>query len=181
LTRLLEALDAATDKVAANACRLILLTGSRKSETLSARWTDFDLERGTWTKPALQTKQKKTHAVPLSAPALDLLRTLKATSASDWCFPNGQGSHRHHIAKFWERIRKAAGLADLRIHDLRHTYASHLVSGGVPLHLVGGLLGHARSRTTERYAHLADEALRATTDKFGAIFAAIQPKKDGQS
>jgi len=72
------------------------------------------------------------------------------------------------IKKFWHEARTAAGLPDLRLHDLRHTFASHLVSSGVSLPIVGRLLGHTQPQTTQRYAHLADDPLREAADRFGS-------------
>jgi integrase len=177
LTRLLEVLDAERDQVAANACRLILLTGCRKMEGLSARWDQFDLERGVWIKPASSVKQKRIHIVPLSPPALELLRGMKAESSSPWLFPDQHGGHRRDLRRFWARVCQAAALADFTIHDLRHSFASHLVSNGAPLRLVGGLLGHSRSATTDRYAHLSDDALRTVTNQFGGLFEKLSPKR----
>jgi integrase len=182
------ALDAYSDQNAANALRLLLLTGAREMEVLKADWSQFDLKRGIWTKPSHHTKQKKIEHVPLSAPALDLLGNMKPKVARGPLFPSADGKgSRVTLRRPWVQACKAAGLVEveivkgkrrnqvkryrptLRLHDLRHTYASHLVSKGVSLKVVGRLLGHTLPSTTDRYAHVQDEALRDATNVFGAI------------
>lgn len=137
---------------------------------LSATWGQFDLERGVWTKPAHTTKQKKIEHVPLSATALGLLVRMKRSAAGDYLFPGKKGGHLKDVKNLWAEVTKAAGLEGVHVHDLRHTFASHLVSGGVPLASVGALLGHTQPQTTQRYAHLADAALREATNKFAVIY-----------
>jgi integrase len=148
LAELLEILDKEQDHEQANAVRLLLLTGSRKGEVLSATWDQFDLERGTWTKPSHATKQRRTETVPLSESSVEPLRKMKGSQASGWLFPSPSkdGNHRQDLRKFWTKVRKAGKFEDLNPHDLRHTFASYLVSGGAPLALVGGLLGHTQAR-----------------------------------
>jgi len=170
LARLQNVLEKERDQNQANAVRLIELTGARKGEVLSARWDQFDLERGVWTMPAHTTKQKRIHHVPLSPPALGLLRGMRKSATGDFLFPGRKGEHLKDLKKLWARVTQAAGLEGVHIHDLRHTFASHLVSGGVPLASVGALLGHTQARTTERYAHVADAVLREATDRFGRIY-----------
>lgn len=193
-----EALDAYHDQSAANCLRLLLLTGSRAGETLRAEWKEFDLTRGVWTKPSHHTKQKKTEHVPLSAPALDLLLSMKPKNATGPLFPGKERdgkkiTHRVSLKRPWLQALKAAGLVTVemvkgkrvrkdgtvrmlkrykptvRLHDLRHSYASHLVSNGVGLQIVGKLLGHVQASTTMRYAHLQDEALRTATNQLAKI------------
>lgn len=188
-----EALDAYQDQSAANCLRLLLLTGSRAGETLRAEWKEFDLTRGVWTKPSHHTKQKKTEHVPLSAPAIDLLLGMKPQNATGPLFPGRESGHRVSLKRPWMQACKAAGLVTVemvrgkrkskdgtpkmlkrykptvRLHDLRHSYASHLVSNGVGLQIVGKLLGHVQASTTMRYAHLQDEALRTATNQLAKI------------
>jgi integrase len=152
----------------ADAIRLLLLTGSRRNEVLHATWDQFDLDKGVWTKPAHTTKQKKMEHLPLSALALEMLEDMKMNSESPFLFPGKiLGKPLQEIKKAWDTIRKRAGFPDLRLHDLRHTHASHLVSSGLSLSIVGKLLGHTQAATTQRYAHLADEPLRQATEVFG--------------
>jgi integrase len=192
IQRFREALDAYKDQSAANCLRLLLLTGSRAGEALRAEWSEFDLQRGVWTKPTHHTKQKKTEHVPLSAPAIELLRRIRPRSATGPLFPGKtpekNGGARVSLKRPWLQACKAAGLAEaypvagkrkkltryrstVRLHDLRHSYASHLVSNGVGLQIVGKLLGHVQASTTMRYAHLQDEALRAATNRLSTIYA----------
>jgi integrase len=174
LSELLKVLDQQKDQEQANALRLMVLTGSRKGEVLSATWDQFDLERGTWTKPSHATKQKRTEIVPLSEGAVELLRSMKGPQASGWLFPGKDGDRRKDVRKFWTKVREAGKFEDLNPHDLRHTFASHLVSGGAPLPLVGGLLGHTQPRTTQRYVHLADQPLRNLANQFGKVYQKSQ-------
>jgi len=170
LARLQNVLEKERDQNQANAVRLIELTGARKGEVLSARWDQFDLEGGVWTMPAHTTKQKRIHHVPLSPPALGLLRGMREWASGDFLFPGEKDGHLGDVKKFWKKVTQAAGLEGVHVHDLRHTFASHLVSAGVPLASVGALLGHTQARTTERYAHLADGVLRQATGQFGSIY-----------
>jgi integrase len=171
LSRLFTALDSSSNQRAAMAIRLLILTGSRRGEVLSATWDQFDLDGGTWTKPSAHTKQKKTEHVPLSSAALEMLRAWRAQVQPDCphLFPgDADGKPLQIIKRAWKTVCQSAGLKEVRMHDLRHTYASHLVSSGLSLAIVGRLLGHTQAQTTHRYAHLADAPLRAATELFGA-------------
>jgi integrase len=166
LTRLIEALNAHPNQIAADAIRLQLLTGARIGEVLRATWEEFDLGRGLWTKPSHHTKQKRTEHLPLSGAALDLLKEIQAergTGAFLFANPKTEAPYRD-LKRFWSAVTTAAELQDYRIHDNRHTYASHLVSSGMSLAIVGRLLGHTNPLTTHRYAHLADDPLRHATE-----------------
>jgi integrase len=192
IQRFRKALDQYKDQSAANALRLLLLTGSRAGEALKATWEEFDLDRGVWTTPTHHTKQKKTEHVPLSAVAVDLLKSIRPVKAAGPLFPGkvveGEKLRRARVSlkRPWLQACKAAGLvetytiqgkhrkltryrATVRLHDLRHSYASHLVSNGVGLQIVGKLMGHVQASTTMRYAHLQDEALRAATNQLASI------------
>jgi integrase len=150
------------------------LTGARRGEVQAARWRQFDIEAGTWTKPGATTKQKTEHRVPLSAPARQLLVELRAEAAldADYVFPShGERGHRVELKKDWAALCKAAEITDARIHDLRHTYASLLASAGLSLPIIGALLGHTQPATTARYAHLLDDPLKAATERVGAILS----------
>ena len=170
LVRLTSALAEHSNRDAVNAILLLLLTGSRKSEVLSATWSQFDLNRADWTKPSAHTKQKRTEHVPLSEAALQLLSEMKTRARGPHVFPGRMdGEHLKDVKNVWREICHVAKLYGVRVHDLRHTYASHLVSSGVPLAVVGKLLGHTQSQTTERYAHLAESPLREATNRFGRL------------
>jgi integrase len=148
----------------------LLLTGCRIGEALTARWEHLDLTAATWTKPAHATKQAKVHAVPLSAPACELLTALRRRTNSEWVF-RGDGASGHRIATFkaWTKVKKAASITGLRLHDLRHSFASELVSGGASLPLIGALLGHSNPTTTSRYSHLYDTSLRVAIERVGKV------------
>lgn len=205
-----SALDRATEQLSADAIRLLMLTGARSGEVLSAEWTQFDLDDGVWTKPSHHTKQRREHRVPLSAPARQLLLRLRSAAPSQrYVFPGRNGTgHLQDIKRTWAAVKEAAtieiwkadprlaalmadlepegqpeptfanivsaaaalglalpkGVLDVRIHDLRHTYASILAGRGTSLALIGALLGHTQTQTTHRYAHLADDPLRKATE-----------------
>jgi integrase len=185
LGRLVAALAKHQDRQAADIVRLLLLSGARRGEVLSMRWADLDLGKGVWWKPASSTKQREAHEVPLSAPARALLSDIAERYArehprkplGEYVFPGtGSSGHVVEIKKSWRHLCRAAAVSGLRIHDLRHSYASQLVSGGASLPLIGALLGHASPSTTARYAHLAHDPLREATERVGsAIVAAGKP------
>ena len=171
LLRLWALLEQQPNRRSARAVMLLTLTGARRNEVLSATWDQFDLNRGVWTKPSHHTKTKRTEYVPLSNAALALLSTMRddADPQSPYLFPGDAPSKPlSDIKKFWKSLCRNAGLEKLRLHDLRHSYASNLVSQGFSLHIVGRLLGHTQPQTTARYAHLDDAALREATEGFSA-------------
>ncbi len=154
---------------AVNAIRLIMVTGARKGEVLLATWNQFDLERGVWTKPSHNTKQKRVEHVPLNDQAIAFLKSLPREG--EYLFPGRMGAHLTDLKFPWAAICEDAQLEGVRIHDLRHTYASHLVSRGASLPMVGQLLGHTQPQTTARYAHLADSPLREAANLFPVVLA----------
>jgi integrase len=181
LARLLEALDQHRDQSTATIFRMLLLTGARRGEVLTMRWADLDLEAGRWTKPAATTKQRTEHEIPLSAPARQLLSEIRSAQTGkgrvlgEFVFPgNGSSEHIVCLQRAWANITKAAGITGLRVHDLRHSFASQLVSGGASLPLIGALLGHTQASTTLRYSHLFDDPQRAAVEKVGAALAAAR-------
>jgi integrase len=174
LARIVEAIAKFPDKNIADALRLLLLTGARRNEVLTMKWADVDLTAGTWSKPPASTKQNAPHSVPLSAPARALLadRLGHRADGQPYVFPgNGSKKHLVNVWHAWVRLCRAAAVRDLRLHDLRHSYASQLVSAGHSLTLIGQLLGHSQLQTTARYAHLFDDPLRKATEQVGAIIA----------
>jgi integrase len=153
---------------AMNAIRLTVVTGCRKGEALSAKWTDFDFVRGVWTKPSHHTKQKRVEHVPLNEQALALLQSLPRDG--EHLFSGRKmGTHLTDLKGPWAKVCKSAKLPEVRLHDLRHSFASHLVSSGVSLAIVGKLLGHTQPQTTARYAHLADNPLREASNRFPQV------------
>jgi integrase len=180
LARLTKALTKYPDQQVANIIRLLLLTGGRKSEILSMRWSGIDLATGIWTKLAATTKQKGDHVIPLSAPALQLLndictqQTVNGQTLGTFVFPsNGVTGHVIAVDKAWKTLCRNAKITGLRIHDLRHSFASQLASGGASLSLIGSLLGHTQASTTARYMHLYQDPQRAAVEQVGdAVVAA---------
>ncbi|MCG5531801.1 site-specific integrase, partial [Halorhodospira halochloris] len=123
-------------------------------EVLKARWQDIDFERATWLIP--QPKSTERRHVPLSKPLIELLGSLDTYTHSEWVFPNPRSSKPFiSIFKGWNRARRDADLPDVRLHDLRHSFASFLVNSGHSLYEVQKLLGHTQISTTQRYAHLS--------------------------
>jgi integrase len=173
LVRLTKALAEDRNQEIADVLRLLLLTGARRNEVLEARWEQFDLKAGIWNKPHSATKQAREHSVPLSAPARELLHRRYEQQRSDmpWVFPGRGDKPRRDMSYTWKRICKRAGIYGLRIHDLRHSYASHLVNAGFSLPVIGQLLGHSQIATTARYSHLYDDVQRHATERVGAIVA----------
>jgi integrase len=168
------------DKQVANIIRLLLLTGSRSGEVMPMRWDDLDLTQGLWTKPGSTTKQKTDHTAPLSAPARQLLaeirqqHTGKHKPLGTYVFPstNNDTGHTVTIEHAWAAICKVAGIENLHVHDLRHSFASQLASSGASLPLIGQLLGHSNAATTHRYTHLFQDPQRAAVEKVAAIIDA---------
>jgi len=176
IAKLAEALDGAEDQRAATIIRLCLLTGARVGEVRQARFEHFNLELGSWSKPATTTKQRKIHRLPISdeVAAIVRQRQLIVPNGIPWLFPGDvPGQPVIEIRRFWRTIQREANLEDVRIHDLRHTFASLLVSGGASLEMIGKLLGHSQLKTTQRYAHLMDSPLRAGVD---AVADAFRPR-----
>lgn len=176
IDRLAMALDADPDQRAAGIIRICMLTGARVGEVRQARFEQFNLEMGIWSKPAATTKQRKVHRVPISEDVAAIVRQrqLLVPKGNPWVFPGDVvGQPVQEIRRFWRRIQTAAGIEDARIHDLRHTFASLLVSGGASLEMIGKLLGHTQMQTTLRYAHLIDAPLRAGLD---AVASAVRPR-----
>jgi integrase len=170
--RLASAIDEHENQRAADLVRFILLTGARKGEARTARPEQFNLDLAIWTKKASTTKQRKMHRVPLSRAAVAFVQTRLARlpAGSEWLFPGHvEGKPIGDIRRFWADIQKAAGLEGVRVHDLRHTFASLLVSGGMSLPMVGKLLGHSSPKTTQRYAHLLDDPVRQGADAVGEL------------
>jgi len=137
---------------------MLLLTGARKSEVLNAKWEDVALEKKRWRIP--YTKSGKPRTVPLSESALEVLRSVPRVDGTEYVFPSPvTGKPFNSIYNSWNTARKKAGLEDVKIHTLRHSFASFLVNAGRNLYEVGKLLGHTQMRTIMRYSHLADETL----------------------
>jgi integrase len=156
------------------AIRLLLFTGARVGEILSLRWSAVDSAGG-----ALHLADSKTGAktILLNGPALEVLQGWPRFANSRFVFPGEgrawrKGVHRVSLSKPWAWVRKRARLSNVRVHDLRHSFASVGVSNGQTLPIIGALLGHTQAATTQRYAHLMDDPLRAASAATGATMAA---------
>ena len=159
--------------------RLLLLTGARRNEIASLKWDHVDFERR-----ALRMPDSKTGAkiIPLGAPALEVLSALPRKRGSAWVFPAATGKG-HHVGmpRVWRKLRASARLKDVRMHDLRHGFASIAVADGDSLYLVGKVLGHAQAETTQRYAHLQLDPVRAVADRTSRKLAgALKGGKGGK-
>lgn len=153
--------------LAAYAIRLLMLTGARKNEILKARWENIDLEHGVMLVPL--SKSGKSREIILSSEAVRLIRELKAGNSGPWLFPGRGGKCLSDIYTFWNKLRNSLNLMGMRIHDLRHSFASFLVNAGHSLFEVQVLLGHANPRTTMRYVSLATATSIKAVEKISAI------------
>ena len=170
---LLMAVQASSNPHLAAIVRFLLLTGARKREALDSRWSDIDWQQRRWTIPT--TKAGHPRHIPLSDGALVLLRHQQMkTGDQEWIFPNpATGLPYRNIFESWDTARRQAGLDRLRIHDLRHSFASFLINGGRSLYEVQLLLGHSNSSMTQRYAHLAHETLLDASDVAGGLISRL--------
>ncbi|WP_051279481.1 tyrosine-type recombinase/integrase [Hellea balneolensis] len=170
LERLWNALEAARDSgdispYAVSAFKLLILTGCRLGEIRTMKWEYLKGNRVEF--PDTKTGYKR---VPLNKDAMAILSKISRKPDNDYVIcGNVEGQPIINLQKSWRHIRKRAGLEDVRIHDLRHTFASHAVMGGTPLAIVSKLLGHSQITTTMRYAHLADAELLDATELIGNV------------
>ena len=163
---------------AAAGLRLLMLTGCRRNEILTLRWEDVDLEHD-----EIRLRDAKTgaRAVPLSPTARQVLTSLIRQPENPWViFGRGRGARLSNLNATWGVVRKNAGLEDVRIHDLRHSFASRALSLGESLPMIGKLLGHRKVQTTARYAHLARDSVKAAAEQIGASLAADLGPAAGQ-
>jgi integrase len=167
LPRLAQAINEEPNESARFALWLYLLTGARKTELLTARWEHIDWARAELKLP--DTKAGRVHYLPLSAPALALLREVPRVEGNPFVLPGKlAGAHLVNISKPWERVRAAAGVADVRLHDLRRTVGSWLAQAGNSLHLIGRVLNHSNQSTTAVYARFGEDSVRAALEQHGA-------------
>ena len=159
-------------RTSAAAIRLLLLTGCRKGEILSLKWDWVDIERGVLRLPDSKTGAK---TVPLGSAALAIIAELPRKT--EFVLPAGKGDgHFAGLQKDWERVRDKAGLRGLRIHDMRHSFASFAVADGISLFVTGKVLGHRQARTTEGYSHLADDPLKQAAEQTSRRIARAMSK-----
>ena len=172
VTRLHRVLDAQTRKESrpqADIIRLLLLTGCRRGEIVNLRWSEVRDDM-----LALADSKTGPRTVPLNSRARRILDR-QPRSGSPFVFPSPRDASRPRCPDLalWDRVRKEAGIEDVRLHDLRHTVASHAVMNGVPVPVVSRLLGHSNVRMTLRYAHLADRDIEAAAERVGQSIGAL--------
>ena len=158
--------------VAAAVIRLLMLTGCRKNEVLALRWTDVDLDAGELRLPDAKSGPR---AVQLPPPAVRLLEALPRRAGNPWVFPGRAPDGRYSAGALdyaWQAVREAAKLEDVRIHDLRHSFASRALALGETLPVIGKLLGHNDIETTARYAHLAQDSIHEAAERIAESIAA---------
>jgi integrase len=157
--------------------RLLAFTGARKSEIAGLRWSEVDLGRG-----YLRLGDSKTGAkvIPIGGPACEVLASVTAMEGSEFVFPASSGGRQFQgVERVWHKVRVAAGLPNLRLHDLRHSFASVGLARGDALPVIGAILGHADVKTTSRYAHLADDPVRRAADGIAKSVQAAFSRRPG--
>lgn len=172
--RLLKVLASWPFKQVAGFIRFAMFTGCRRGELFRLKWADVDFDRKLLTLRA--PKGGKTETIPLSDPALSAI--VEMPRKSEHVFPGKGGAMLTDFKNPWVRVKKAAKLPEsFRFHGLRHPFASTLVSSGVELYTVGRLLTHKQASTTQRYAHLSDEAMRRAAERSGDLITARANEK----
>lgn len=170
--RLFEALDKSLNPQLKHIVSLLLLTGARISELLRAEWGNVNIPARAWLIPI--SKTGKARHVPLSQPAIDIIEQLPRYKDCPYLVPNPETKLPYvSIKHSWQSARKAAGLHDLHIHDLRHSAASFMINAGIDLYAVGRVLGHADHKSTMRYSHLANDTLLAAVEAGAARMKGI--------
>ncbi len=151
------------------AIRLLIVTGCRSSEILKLRWDEVDFER-----QRLNLSDSKTgkRTVMLNSAAMEILEGLEQVEGNPYVIPGGKrGKPLSTLQRLWDRVRVEADIADVRVHDLRHHFASTAINNGHNLSVIGKLLGHSKIATTQRYAHLADDPVRRANEQIGSSLA----------
>ena len=155
----------------------LLSTGARLNEALQAKWLHIDRQQKLWRIPSEISKSKKVRAVPLNETALAIPDDLKTEGRYDHLYVNViTGKPYTTIHKVWNRLRRDAGLPHLRIHDLRHAFASYLISNNRSLFEVQQILGHSDPSVTQRYTHLSTKALQEATSAASDVITEAMPK-----
>jgi len=172
IKKLVEVLVSDENQVAAKAILLLLLTGARRNEITHARWEHVDLEASTLFVPL--SKSGKSRYVVLNADAVAVLKSIPRLLGNPYVFPSPLTGRPSASLYFpWHRIRTKAGLGDVRLHDLRHSFASALVNDGKDLYTVQRLLGHANAKATQRYSHLSRKTLAEAAETMGKVIGPI--------
>jgi len=172
--RLIASINVDENRSAAQTIMLLLLTGARRNEVSHAKWEYVDWERQTLLVPISKTGRPRS--ITLNGRAMALLRSIPRVEGNPYIFPSpltGRPCPSLHFP--WTRIKERAGLHGVRLHDLRHSFASFLVNEGVSLYVVQGLLGHTQPRTTQRYAHLAQGTLNTAAEVVAQVINVASP------
>lgn len=170
--------DEALDPHAVAALRLLVLTGARLREILHLRWSEIDFERGMAFLPDSKTGQKPLY---LSAAALAVLDRLPRVQGNPHVIAGRNGGARADLKRPWAAVSRAAGLSSVRLHDLRHSFASVGAGASMGLPVIGKLLGHSQPATTARYAHLDADPMRRAADTIGATISAAMNAGEGSN
>jgi integrase len=177
LKRLLKVLQTDKNRTVCLIALFLLSTGARLNEALQAKWKDINRENKVWRIPASNSKNKRVRSLALNNSAVSVLDQLHTEGTYEYLFINRKtGNSYVTIHKTWTRLRKAAGLPHLRIHDLRHQYASFLVNSGRTLYEVAAALGHRDASTSQKYAHLSSKTLQEAADCASDIITSAMPK-----
>ncbi len=172
-----EAIEHGENPYAIAILKLLIFTGARKAEIETLKWSEVDFDGGYLILEDSNTGQK---VILLNAGAQEILVGIPKVDGSAYVFPAQRGAcHYQGTPKIWRKIRVTAGIEDVRLHDLRHSFASIAVSGGASLPIIGALLGHTDITTTQRYAHLHDDPLRTASEAIGSkIATSLSPDPD---
>jgi len=175
LERLIKVLQTDKNRPVCLLALFLLATGMRLNEALSTRWSDVDIGNRLLVISSERSKSKAVRSVPLSDTAIGILEELRPMGDGEHVFVGKHGPLKY-VHKVWNRLRKQAGLPHLRMHDLRHQYASFLVNSGRTLYEVQQILGHSSPLVTQRYAHLSTKAMQEAADTAGDIIADAMAK-----
>jgi len=178
IQRLVAVLRTDSNRTVSLILMFLVSVGQRKTSALLAKWSEIDMVNRVWKIPATNSKSKRSASVPLNDSAMYVLEQLETKGISEYLFVNSATMKPYTtISKVWYRIRKEAELnADVRIHDLRHTFASMLVSAGKSLYQVQQILGHSDPKVTMRYAHLSAKTLQEAANAASVLVPQLQPK-----
>ena len=173
---LVEKLKESDNKMLQYIIPMLILTGARKNEVLKAKWEDFNFDQRVWRIPI--SKSGKARYVPISEGVQYLLEAVPRYTDCDYVFPNPK-TKLPYISIFcsWNTARKLVNLGEVRIHDLRHSFASFLVNNGRSLYEVQRILGHTQIKTTQRYAHLSQESLLSAANEIGKAVPILMPSR----
>lgn len=176
LKRLVKVLKSDRNKMVCSVCLFLLSTGARLNEALTARWEHIDLAHRNWTIPAAHSKSRSIRSIPLNQSAIQILESLGTKGKYDHVFISNRSKPYTTIHRVWNRLRRDANLPFLRLHDLRHNYASYLINSGRTLYEVQAILGHSDPSVTQRYAHLSTRSLQDAANSASDIITGAMPK-----